>query len=152
MNRDSSLHKFQKLILGFLTIFICSWFSIPAQDGWSIAEDEFGALVRIDVEKIKDWGSVPCVRQCIEIPPEQDQDLPQHGVISNMKDIDGDGRQDIFCRLIEKPYSRIARFDDRGKQVWVSERLAPGSGDESGLPMSTWIRMEIMNSSPPNGQ
>ena len=112
-----------------------STFSSRAQNGWTIVEDEFGALVRIDVEKIEDWGAVPCVRQCIEIPPEQDQDLPQHGVISNMKDVDGDGRQDIFCRLLEKPYSRIARFDDLGKQIWVSERLAPGSGDESGLPI-----------------
>ncbi len=106
-----------------------------AQNGYSIVQDDYGPIVRINVEEIEDWSHVPGVKQCIEIPAEVDQALPQHAVISNMKDVDGDGRMDIFCRLVEKPYSRIVRFDDQGNQVWITERLAPGSGDESGLPI-----------------
>ena len=52
-----------------------------------------------------------------------------------MKDVDGDGRIDLFCRLIEMPFSQVVRFDSSRKQVWMSERLSPGSGDESGMPI-----------------
>ena len=52
-----------------------------------------------------------------------------------MKDVDGDGRIDVFCRLIEMPFSQVVRFDSSRKQVWMSERLSLGSGDESGMPI-----------------
>jgi len=41
--------------------------------------------------------------------------------ISNTKDVDGDGRIDVFCRLIEMPFSQVVRFDSSRKQVWMSE-------------------------------
>jgi len=36
-----------------------------------------------------------------------------------MKDVDGDGRIDVFCRLIEMPFSQVVWFDSSRKQVWM---------------------------------
>ncbi len=36
-----------------------------------------------------------------------------------MKDVHGDGRIDVFCRLIEMPFSQVVWFDSSRKQVWM---------------------------------
>lgn len=102
---------------------------------FAVEQDAHGPIVRVNVDKIEDWSRVPGVKQCIKVPPAPGETQPTNAVISNMKDVDGDGQMDIFCRLIEKPFSQVARFDESGKQVWMSERLSPGAGDESGLPI-----------------
>jgi len=107
----------------------------PPEGEFAVEKDSFGPVVRINVDKIKDWSKVPGVKQCIVVPPAPGETVPSHAVISNMKDVDGDGRIDLFCWLIEKPFSQVARFDSGGRQVWISERLGPGSGDESGMPI-----------------
>lgn len=110
---------------------------IIPRDEFSVDEDEYGKIVRVNVEKIQDstWPKVPGIKKYFPITPPPDETKLTHAVISNMKDVDGDGKIDIFRQLIEKPYSQVARFDDTGKLVWISKKLAPAAGDESGMPI-----------------
>lgn len=107
----------------------------PPEGEFAVEQDGYGPVVRINVEEIEDWSDVPGVKQFLAVPPAPGETEPTNAVISNMKDVDGDGRMDVFCRLIEKPFSQVVRFDESGNQVWMSERLSPGSGDESGMPI-----------------
>ena len=103
-----------------IALLLASLAVLPAAEfpaGFSVGSDAFGPIVRVNVETIRDWSKVPGVKRFIPVPPAPGQTLPSHAVISNLKDVDGDGRIDVFCRLNETPYSHVARFDARGKQV-----------------------------------
>ena len=125
-----------------MSVLLVLWvFGHPApaavpEGEFAVENDKFGPIVRINVDRIKEWSQVPGVKQCLSVPLAPGQTEPSHAVISNMEDVDGDGRMDIFCRVLEQPYSQVVRFDDRGRRVWTSERLAPGAGDESGMPIT----------------
>lgn len=131
-----NMRVFTVAVLGI----VVAWGSV-VQAGWQDGEFAVetnktgGIIVCVNVDKIKDWSKVPGVKQCINVPLADGQTNQSMAFMSAMKDIDGDGKMDYFSRILEQPFSQVVRFDAKGKEVWRSEKLAPGAGDESGMPL-----------------
>ncbi len=94
-----------------------------------------GTMVLVNLDKIKDWSTVPGVKQCIKVPLADGETKQSMAFMSAMKDIDGDGKMDYFIRILEQPFSQVVRIDSQGREVWRSEKISPGAGDESGMPL-----------------
>ena len=100
---------------------------------YSIATDDFGEIVRVNVDLIEDLTTVPGVKIAYPTDADPEQSEKHHAVISNMKDLNGDGNIHVFRALIDKPYTRIACYDAMGKQIWISDKIEAGGDDESGM-------------------
>lgn len=112
-----------------------------------IAQDKFGKIIRVNLHKIKDWGKVPGVKKCWPVPvwnstkemrgiPADCGRLAWNAVRSNIKDVDGDGRLDIFMSYGESPFGQVVRLGYDGNVIWESQRLSVATGDESGMPIA----------------
>ena len=106
---------------------------------WALGEDKWGKIVRVNMLKITaaDWAQVPGVKKAW--PMKGFEGVPGmafHPIISEVKDVDGDGKPDIFRCRSEHPGARIERlrYDD-GSVVWESEPVGAMHGDESRLPV-----------------
>jgi outer membrane protein assembly factor BamB len=130
------MRLFTVAMLGLVSV----WGGV-VQAGWQDGEFAVetnktgGIMVTVNVDKIKDWSKVPGVKQCINVPLADGQTNQSMAFMSAMKDIDGDGKMDYFSRILEQPFSQVVRFDSKGKEVWRSEKIAPGAGDEAGMPL-----------------
>ena len=102
---------------------------------YSVDEDAFGRIVRINMNLVRDWEQVPGIKKRWALTGPEGQAACYHGVSSNLKDVDGDGRLDLFRLIQSKPHGQLARFDERGRMLWKTKELAPGCGDESGVPV-----------------
>jgi len=100
---------------------------------YSVDRDAWGEIVRVNVDLIDDLATVPGVKIAYPTTPDPDQPEKHHAVISNMKDLNGDGNIHVFRALIDKPYTRVACFDSSGEQVWISGKIEAGGDDESGM-------------------
>lgn len=100
---------------------------------FSVDRDEFGPLVRVNLDRVTNWTAVPGIRRHWPVTEEDEGTQPAHAIVSNIRDVDGDGKLDVFRQIIEVPYSQVARFTEDGRRVWKTERLAPAAGDETGL-------------------
>ena len=78
---------------------------------FSVDTGSFGQIVRVNVHKIEDLSTVPGVKIAYPTSPDPDQPEKHHVVISNMKDLGGDGNIHVFRALIDKPYTRVACTD-----------------------------------------
>jgi outer membrane protein assembly factor BamB len=104
---------------------------------FAVGKDQWGEIVRVNMLKIKDWSKVPGVKKAWVMKGFEGQEgMAFHPVISEIKDVDGDGKLDIFRCRSELEGARIERlrYDD-GSVVWESEPLAALHGDESRLPV-----------------
>ncbi len=104
---------------------------------YEIAGDQWGSIVRVNMLKIKYWSKVPGVKKAWIIKGfEGVEGMAFHPVISEVKDVDADGKSDIFRCRSEHEDARIERlrYDD-GRVVWESEPMAALHGDESRLPV-----------------
>ena len=104
---------------------------------WTLGEDKWGKIVRVNMLKITaaDWAQVPGVKKAW--PMKGFEGVPGmafHPIISEVKDVDADGKPDIFRCRSEHPGARIERlcYDD-GSVVWESEPLGALFGDESAI-------------------
>ncbi|MHC4478220.1 MAG: rhamnogalacturonan lyase family protein [Planctomycetota bacterium] len=104
---------------------------------YQIGSDQWGKIVRVNMLKIKDWSKVPGVKKAWVMKGfEGVEGMAFHPVISDVKDVDGDGKSDIFRCRSEREDARIERLGyDDGSVVWVSEPMAALHGDESRLPV-----------------
>ncbi len=104
---------------------------------FAVGRDQWGDIVRVNMLKIRDWSKVPGVKKAwIMKGFEGEEGMAFHSVISEVKDVDGDGELDIFRRRSEHAGEGIERLDyDDGSVVWVSEPVGAMSGDESRLPV-----------------
>jgi outer membrane protein assembly factor BamB len=104
---------------------------------FAVGKDQWGEIVRVNMLKIKDWSKVPGVKKAWVMKGfEGEEGMAFHPIISEIKDVDGDGKLDIFRCRSEHEGARIERlrYDD-GSVVWESEPLAALHGDESRLPV-----------------
>ena len=104
---------------------------------FEVGKDRWGEIVRVNMLKIKDWSQVPGVKKAwIMKGFEGEEGMAFHPVISEIKDVDGDGVLDIFRCRSEHEDARIERlrYED-GSVVWESEPMAALHGDESRLPV-----------------
>ncbi len=104
---------------------------------FEVAKDKWGKIVRVNMLKIKDWSKVPGVKKAwIMKGYEGEEGMAFHPVISEVKDVDGDGKPDIFRCRSEHEGARIERlrYGD-GSVVWESDPMAALHGDESRLPV-----------------
>jgi outer membrane protein assembly factor BamB len=104
---------------------------------FGIGKDQWGEIIRVNMLKIKDWSRVPCVKKAWKMKGfEGETGMAFHPVISEIKDVDGDGKLDIFRCRSQHDDARIERlrYDD-GSVVWESEPMAALHGDESRLPV-----------------
>lgn len=106
---------------------------------WEVAEDQWGTIIRVNMLKITpaDWVKVPGVKKAW--PMKGFEGVPGmafHPILSEVKDVDRDGKPDIFRCRSEHPGARIERlrYDD-GSVVWESEPLGALFGDETRLPV-----------------
>ena len=104
---------------------------------FAVGKDKFGEIVRVNMLKIKDWSKVPGVKKAwIMKGFEGQESMAFHPIISEVKDVDGDGKPDIFRCRSEHQDARIERLRyDNGDVVWESEPMAALHGDESRLPV-----------------
>ena len=104
---------------------------------FEVGKDQWGDIVRVNMLKIKDWSRVPGIKKAWVMKGfEGESGMAFHPVISEVKDVDGDGKLDIFRCRSEHEDARIERlrYDD-GSVVWESEPMAALHGDESRLPV-----------------
>ncbi len=104
---------------------------------FAVGKDQRGEIVRVNMLKIKDWSKVPGVKKAWPMKGfEGVAGMAFHPIISEVKDVDGDGKLDIFRRRSEHPGAQIERlrYDD-DSVVWESEPVGALSGDESRLPV-----------------
>ena len=104
---------------------------------YEVAKDQWGDIVRINLLKIQDWSKVPGVKKAWRMKGfEGEAGMAFHPIISEVKDVDGDGEPDIFRCRSEHEDARIERlrYED-GSVVWESETMAALHGDESRLPV-----------------
>ena len=102
---------------------------------FSLDRDAFGPLVRVNLDRIQNWTAVPGIERHWPVREDDEKTQPAHAIVSNIRDVDGNGRLDVFRQIIEVPYSQVARFAEDGRLVWKTERLAPAAGDETGMHM-----------------
>jgi outer membrane protein assembly factor BamB len=107
---------------------------LPAGE-FSLDEDAFGRIVRINMNRIQRWDRVPGIKKHWALTGLDNQPACYHGVSSTLKDVDGDGTLDLFRLINSQPYGQLARLDESGRVLWKTEKLAPGCGDESGVPL-----------------
>ncbi len=106
---------------------------------WAIGEDRWGKVVRVNMLKITaaDWAQVPGVKKAWPMKGfEGVEGMAFHPVLTEVKDVDRDGKPDIFRCRSEHPGARIERlcYDD-GSVVWESEPVGAMFGDETRLPV-----------------
>ncbi len=104
---------------------------------WAIGEDAWGKIVRVNMLEITDadWPEVPGVKKAWRMQGfEGEEGMAFHPIISEVKDVDGDGKPDIFRLRSEHAGAQIERlrYGD-GSVVWVSEPVGALYGDESRL-------------------
>ncbi|MBL7222960.1 MAG: PQQ-binding-like beta-propeller repeat protein [Candidatus Brocadiae bacterium] len=109
------------------------------EDKWTLGSDKWGKIVRVNMLKITaaDWAQVPGVKKAWPMKGfEGVEGMAFHPVISEVKDVDGDGTPDVFRCRSEHPGARIERlrYGD-GSVVWESEPMGALHGDESRLPV-----------------
>ena len=103
---------------------------------FAIEKDKYGPIVRVNMLKIRDWTAVPGIKKAWKAhyltggPKDKFSNL----ILSEVVDIDGRGTFHAFC-YINWNKSHIARYDDKGKCLWVSKKLPQRAGDESRLPV-----------------
>ncbi len=107
---------------------------LPAGE-FSVDEDAHGQIVRVNMDRIRHWDRVPGIKRRWALTGPEGQAACYHGVCSTLKDVDADGRLDLFRLVNSQPYGQLARLDEEGHTVWLSEKLSPGCGDESGVPV-----------------
>jgi len=112
---------------------------LSPQGKWQIGWDWWGRIVRVNPLEMTDddWETVPGVKKAWPMQGfEGVEGMAFHPIISEVKDVDGDGELDIFRRRSEHSGEGIERLDyDDGSVVWVSEPVGAMSGDESRLPV-----------------
>ncbi len=98
--------------------------------------DKHGPIVRVNMLKIKDWTAVPGVKKAwkAHYPAASEDAEFSNLILSEVVDVDGRGTLHAFA-CINWDQSRIARYDDNGKCLWVSDKHLRRSGDESRLPV-----------------
>ena len=104
---------------------------------WEIGRDQWGEIVRVNLLKINDldWEQVSGVKKVWRMRGCEDKPgMVFHPVMSEIKDVDGDGTPDIFHLRSPGAGARIERlrYQD-GAVVWESEPVGEMSGDESRL-------------------
>jgi len=107
------------------------------EGGYEVSKDPWGDIVRVNMLKIKDWSKVPGVKQAWPMQGyEGVEGMAFHPILSELKDVDGDGQPDIFRCQSEHAGARIERlrYED-GAVVWESEPLGALFGDETRLPV-----------------
>lgn len=104
---------------------------------FEVSKDPWGEIVRVNMFEIKDWSKVPGIKQAWPMKGyEGVEGMAFHPILSEVKDVDGDGKPDIFRCRSEHAGARIERlrYDD-GAVVWESEALGALFGDETRLPV-----------------
>ncbi len=103
---------------------------------FEVGRDEHGPIVRVNMLKIKDWTAVPGIKKAWKAgsPAASKETKFSNLVLSEVVDIDGRGTFHAFS-CINWAESRIARYDENGKCLWVSDKHLRRSGDESRLPV-----------------
>jgi outer membrane protein assembly factor BamB len=104
---------------------------------FEVSKDQWGDIVRVNMLKIKDWAKVPGVKKAWSMKGyEGVEGMAFHPILSEVKDVDGDGKPDILRCRSEHGGTRIERlrYDD-GPVVWESEPLGALFGDETRLPV-----------------
>ena len=101
-----------------------------------VGQDEYGPIVRVNLLKIQNWTAVPGIKKVWKARYEQPdlEDTFSNLILSEVVRIDGSDRLHAFC-YIDWHKSHIARYDEAGNCLWVSDNLLPRAGDESRLPV-----------------
>jgi len=103
---------------------------------FAIGRDAHGPIVRVNMLRIKDWEAVPGIRKVWKAhykTPGRD-DSYSNLILSEVVDVDGRNTFHAFS-YIDWYKSHIARYDEKGRCMWVSDALPRRAGDESRLPV-----------------
>ncbi len=116
------------------TVLVASFAPAGAAEGgkaFTIVEDEFGPVYRVDMERVKsaaDLAAVPGVKIAWDL-----HGCEPSGWTANARDIDGDGKIDLIVTGQTNGGRCIVRYDQDGRRVWSSEPVNDGMGHESGV-------------------
>ncbi len=103
---------------------------------FAVGKDGHGPIVRVNMLKIKDWEAVPGIQKVWKAhykTPGKHDDF-SNMILSEVVDVDGQNTFHAFS-YIDWYKSHIARYDEKGRCMWVSDPLPRRAGDESRLPV-----------------
>ena len=103
---------------------------------FALGKDAHGPIVRVNMLKIKDWEAVSGVQKVWKAhykTPGKTDDF-SNMILSEVVDVDGQNTFHAFSH-IDWYKSHIARYDEKGRCMWVSDPLPRRAGDESRLPV-----------------
>jgi outer membrane protein assembly factor BamB len=129
----SSLNSCQLLFVSVLMVS-CALPLVHAAEGgkvFTIANDEFGPVYRVDMNKVKsaaDLAAVPGVKIAWDL-----QGHRLSGWLANADDWDDDGQIDLVFAAETNDRRCIIRYTHEGKERWRSEQINQGMGHESGM-------------------
>ena len=64
---------------------------------FAVGKDQWGDIVRVNMLKIKDWSKVPRVKKAWVMEGFEGEDgMAFHPIISEIKDVEGDGKPDFI--------------------------------------------------------
>jgi outer membrane protein assembly factor BamB len=98
---------------------------------FEVGQDEFGKIVRINLNTIKEWSKVPGIKKRWKVTGPNGESHADNALISDIKDVDGDGKLDLF----RVSNSVLMRFDENNNRIWRSKQLNPPADDESRMPV-----------------
>ncbi len=102
---------------------------------FEVGEDSHGPIVRVNMLKIKDFTTVPGINKVFKahVIKPTGKEVFSNMILSEVIDIDGKNTFNAFSYI---DWSKsIARYDDNGKCLWLSDSLPSRAGDESRLPV-----------------
>ena len=117
-----------------LMVSVASFAPARAAEGgkaFTIAEDEFGPVYRVDIKKVKsaaDLTAVPGVKIAWDLHGQECS-----GWLANARDVDGDGKIDLIVATETKGSRCIVRYAQDGRRIWSSEPVNDVLGNESGM-------------------
>ena len=103
---------------------------------FSVGEDSYGPIVRVNMLKIKNLAIVPGIKKIFKAHYKEPtgKETFNNLILSEVVDVDGKNTFHAFS-YINWRKSHIARYDENNKCLWVSDSLPSRAGDESRLPV-----------------
>ena len=122
----------RNLPLATIVLLGCSWgLTTGAKPAFTTKKDQYGTVYHVDFEQVRSPGDLTAI-------PGIKLAWYQHGAqlngwLANARDVDGDGRIELFLAAARDSERRLVCYRQDGTKAWQSPPIGDPLGGESGL-------------------